>query len=133
MKPTDEFRKFSYGEFLKEISTELLYSGMETISRRDLNIILQAEFGFCDKRTYQNKIDMLAVKGYLIQVNKTAYKITDKGLARVRELKGVPEANHETPDATASIYSTSQDLLEPCDVTEDVDSYLPSLQRGGRR
>lgn len=134
MKPTDdEFKKFSYGAFLEEIGTRVVYSGKETISRRDLNLILQAEFGFCDKRTYANKIEMLAVKGYIIQANKSAYRVTERGFARIRKMKGVPEANHETPDAEASIISTGQDLLEPCDVAVNVNSYLQALQQGGRQ
>lgn len=135
MKPTDdeEFRKFSYGAFLEEIGTKVMYDGKETISKRDLHLILQAEFGFCDKRTYSNKIEMLAVKGYIIQANKTAFRVTERAFSRIRKMKGVPEANHETPNAEASTSSTGQDLLEPCDAAADVDSYLQALQRGGQQ
>ncbi len=87
----DEFKRYSTGQFLLEISDAILYSDKETITRKDMINILRAVFGFSDARTHRAKIEMLEAKRYLRQVNRDAYRLTDVALRDVRKMKGVPE------------------------------------------
>jgi hypothetical protein len=115
-----------------------LYSDKETITRKDMTRILRAVFGFSDSRTHRAKIEMLAAKGYLRQVNRDAYRLTDIALRDVRKMKGVPETPADpgadaldTPrDADVDI-SDSYTRDEPVTVDDDID-YLHQLQQGGR-
>ena len=134
----DEFKRYSTGQFLLEISDAILYSDKETITRKDMINILRAVFGFSDGRTHRAKIEMLEAKRYLRQVNRDAYRLTDIALRDIRKMKGVPE----TPaDPSADALDTPRDegvhisdpytRDEPMAVDDDID-YLHQLQQGGR-
>ena len=134
----DEFKRYSTGQFLLEISDAILYSDKETITRKDMINILRAVFGFSDARTHRAKIEMLEAKRYLRQVNRDAYRLTDVALRDVRKMKGVPETPAD-PGADALDSSRGADVHisdsytrdEPVTVDDAVD-YLHQLQRGGR-
>lgn len=134
MKPSidDDVRPFSYGALLCEIADKMLYSGKNTISQKEIIIILQCVFGYEDGRSHRNKINMCVAREYLRQINKTSYKMTDLGYERVRMAKGVPpEANTEVPvtdDTTeAVVYEADESGL-----ASDVHGYLDALRRGGQ-
>jgi len=134
----DEFRTYSTGAFLIEISDEILYSGRETITRKGMINILRAVFGYSDSRTHRAKIAMLEAKRYLRQVNRDAYRLTETALRDIRKMKGVPETPAD-PGADALDSSRDEDVHisdsytrdEPVTVDDDID-YLHQLQRGGR-
>lgn len=134
MKPNidDEIKDFSYGELLNEIDNRLIDLGRNTIARKDVIIILQCVFGYEDDRTFRNKINMCLARGYLKPVNKTSFRMTDKGYAAIRMAKGIPlEAN--TGDAIAD--DTTEAVVYDADesgVASDVHGYLDALRRGGQ-
>lgn len=132
----DEFRTYSTGAFLIEISDEILYSGRETITRKGMINILRAVFGFSDARTHRAKIAMLEAKRYLRRVNRDAYRLTETALRDIRKMKGVPETPAD-PGADALDTSRDEDVhisdSEGGAVAADGDiDYLHQLQRGGR-
>lgn len=134
MKPNidDEIREFSYGALLCEIADRMLYSGRNTIAHKDVVTILQCVFGFEDGRSHRNKIGMCVAKGYLRQINKASYKMTDLGYERVRMAKGVPpEANTEVPVTDDTTEAVVYDADES-GVASDVHGYLDALRRGGQ-
>jgi len=133
MKPNvdDDFREFSYGALLIEMDNRLLDTGRNTISRKDITMILRAVFGFEDTRTHRAKIEMCVAKQYLRQINKTSFKLTDLAYERMRMARGVPpEANTEAPVA---IESTHSEVYEPSEqgIEKGVTDYLNALRRGG--
>jgi hypothetical protein len=141
MKPNvdDDFREFSYGALLIEMDDRLLDTGRNTISRKDIVMILRAVFGFEDTRTHRAKIEMLDAKRYVKQINKTSYRITELGYERMRLARGLspevaigvpPEANTEAPVA---IESTHSEVYEPSEqgIEKGVTDYLNALRRGG--
>ena len=141
MKPNvdDDFREFSYGALLIEMDDRLLDTGRNTISRKDIVMILRAVFGFEDTRTHRAKIEMCVAKQYLRQINKTSYRITELGYERMRLARGLspevargvpPEANTEAPVA---IESTHSEVYEPSEqgIEKGVTDYLNALRRGG--
>mgnify|MGYP001162875662 FL=1 len=134
----DEFKRYSTGAFLIEISDAILYSDRDYITRKDMINILRAVFGFSDARTHRAKIEMLEAKRYLRRVNRDAYRLTDTARRDIRKMKGVPETPAD-PGADALDSSRDEDVhisdsythAEPVVVDDDID-YLHQLQRGGR-
>lgn len=137
MKPNsdDDCREFSYGALLIEMDDRLLDTGRNTISRKDITMILRAVFGFEDTRTHRAKIEMLDAKRYVKQINKTSYRITELGYERMRLARGLspevargvpPEANTEVPDA---IDSSSPEIY---DSVEDPLDYLKTLREANQ-
>jgi len=142
MKPNidDDFREFSYGALLIEMDDRLLDTGRNTISRKDITMILRAVFGFEDTRTHRAKIEMCVAKQYLRQINKTSYRITELGYERMRLARGLspevargvpPEANTEAPIANDTTEVEVYDADES-GVASDVHGYLDALRRGGQ-
>ena len=84
----DEFKRYSTGQFLLEISDAILYSDRDTITRKDMINILRAVFGFSDARTHRAKIEMLEAKRYLRQVNRDAYRLTDRAARYQKNERG---------------------------------------------
>ena len=131
MKPNvdDDIREFSYGALLAEIDRKMLDTGKETISSKDIILILRCTFGYEDSRSHRNKLEMCLGKSYLARINKTAFRLTEKGYERIRLARGVPpEANTEAPIA---VDPSATELFESTE--ENVNSYLTQLQRGGRQ
>ena len=134
MKPNvdDDFREFSYGALLIEMDDRLLDTGRNTISRKDIVMILRAVFGFEDTRTHRAKIEMLDAKRYVKQINKTSYRITELGYERMRLARGLsPEVTISVPPV--AIESTHSEVYEPSEqgIEKGVTDYLNALRRGG--
>ncbi len=133
----DEYKSYSTGQYLLEISDAILYSDRETITRTEMIRILRAVFGLSDSRTHRSKIEMLMAHQYLRQVNRDAYRLTDIALQDIRRMKGVPETPKGDPGAEAPESSTESGIhisdSEGGAVAADGDiDYLHQLQRGGR-
>jgi 5-methylcytosine-specific restriction endonuclease McrA len=114
MRPTDDIKAWEMDQILISIGTLQTHSGRPSITWGDFQDLLRKEpFFLQDERTHRKKRRSLEANGFLIRVNKVAYKVTEAGFARIRKVKGIPETHEDALDAEASDSITEAGVFEP--------------------